>query len=232
MRHFSEKISVFSAIFFLSMKITSQEINITGPVGNIQAVLDLPEEINARFISVNCHPHSLHGGTMTNKVVHTVSRSMAALGIPSLRFNFRGVAESEGEYDEGIGEQQDLAAAVDWMHQQYPQTKLILSGFSFGSFVSCLAANNLTPNLLLSVAPPVKRFDFDGFIQPECNWSVIIGDEDELVDYQEVTDWVAGFERQPDLITMNGASHFFHGRLVELRQYIESRVLEHIKGAI
>ena len=118
----------------------------------INADFILPAETNTQFIAVNCHPHSLHGGTMTNKVVHTVSRSIASLGIPSLRFNFRGVGGSAGEYDEGKGEQSDLVAVVEWMQTEYPDSKLLLSGFSFGSFVSAFAANNINPELSIVTA--------------------------------------------------------------------------------
>lgn len=209
------------------MRIHSENIILPGSAGNIQAILDHPSNpINNDFISVNCHPHSLHGGTMTNKVVHTVSRSIAGLGIPSLRFNFRGVGTSEGAYDEGKGEQLDLIAVVDWMRNKYPNAKLILSGFSFGSFVSGFAANIIKPHLLISVAPPVKRFNFDGFVRPECDWSIIMGTDDELVDYSDVVDWVQSFNLPPKLITMNKASHFFHGRLIELREHVESIVNE------
>ncbi|WP_444997523.1 alpha/beta hydrolase [Aliikangiella sp. IMCC44359] len=207
------------------MKIISQAVKFEGEAGVIQGTLDLPSEsVRSGYISVNCHPHSLHGGSMTNKVIHTVSRSIAGLGIPSLRFNFRGVGQSAGEYDEGQGEQADLKAAVDWMQQQYPGAKLILSGFSFGSFVSASSASSLCPVMLLSVAPPVKRFDFSEFQQPDCNWVVIMGTEDELVEYSAVEDWVDSFASPPELITMQGASHFFHGRLVELREHIEKVV--------
>ena len=215
------------------MKIISNNINIDGPAGNIQSILDLSEENNQpQYIAINCHPHSLHGGTMTNKVVHTVSRSIASLGIPSLRFNFRGVGNSAGEYDEGIGEQDDLICVVDWMKDQYPNSKLILSGFSFGSFVSAFAASRINPDLLISIAPPVKRFDFDDFIRPDCEWAVIIGDKDELVEYQSVVDWVTSFESSPQLLTMIGASHFFHGRLVELREYVENLVSSFVRGSV
>lgn len=212
------------------MKITSQAVNISGPAGNIQAVLDIPENISNEFISVNCHPHSLHGGTMTNKVVHTLSRSIASLGFASIRFNFRGVGESAGVYDEGNGEQDDLQAIVDWMKNEYPDSKLLLSGFSFGSFVSAFAAKQVKPELLISVAPPVKRVSFDGFERPNCVWNVIMGTEDELVDYDAVKDWVKHFELPPSLITMIGASHFFHGRLVELRAHVESIVSSFAEG--
>ncbi len=213
------------------MKIISQETSISGPNGNLEAILDLPDDqLRTDYISVNCHPHSLHGGTMTNKVVYTVSRSLAALGIPSIRFNFRGVGKSDGVYDEGKGEIDDLEAVVNWMKQQYSGSRLILTGFSFGSFVAGFAAVKLKPDILVSVAPPVKRFDFEQFIAPENNWLVIIGDQDELVDYDEVKSWVEQFKPSPRFITMTGASHFFHGRLVELRHHVETGISELIKA--
>ncbi len=220
------------------MKITASNVNFSGPAGNIQGILDLPEgqltsedqiKTNASdFISVNCHPHSLHGGTMTNKVVYTVSRAIAGLGIPSLRFNFRGVSGSEGEYDEGQGEQADLKAAVAWMQAQYPQRKLILSGFSFGSYVSALASEALNPEILLTIAPPVKRFNFENFTHPASGWTVIMGEEDELVQYLTVKSWVESFEPAPTFITMKGASHFFHGQLVDLRKHVENCVSQQV----
>ncbi len=211
------------------MKIQSKNLVINGAEGDIEAVLDLPEIINHQYVSVNCHPHSLHGGTMTNKVVHTVSRSIAGLGIPSMRFNFRGVGKSHGEYDDGIGEQEDLLSVVNWMNEQYPNAQLILSGFSFGSFVSAFAAKNIEPSMLISVAPPVKRFDFSGFVKPNGNWQVIMGTEDELVDFNEVIKWVNSFNPKPNLYAMDGASHFFHGKLLDLRAHIESIVLTHVE---
>jgi uncharacterized protein len=219
-----------------SKSIKSTAITIDGPIGSIEALLECTESTvankQAQFISINCHPHSLHGGTLTNKVVHTLARTMAGLGIPSLRFNFRGVGKSQGEYDDGQGEQQDLAAVIDWMQQRYPNAKLIVSGFSFGAYVSCLAANKIDPDLLVSVAPPVKRFDFSNFKVPNCPWHVIMGDADELVDYHDVVDWFEhlqtekGSSHKANLITMNQASHFFHGRLIELKQHLESVVTD------
>ena len=206
------------------MKISSKEISVKGPVGKLQAIVDEPEDVNPQFISVNCHPHSLHGGTMTNKVVHTLSRSIASLGVPSIRFNFRGVSGSEGQYDEGAGEQDDLIAVVDWMKNEYPEAKLLLCGFSFGSFVSASAANSICPKLLISVAPPVMRVNFQRIERPNCEWKVIMGTEDELVDYGAVEEWVKNYSPSPELIKMKGASHFFHGKLVELRAHIESIV--------
>ncbi|WP_196141128.1 alpha/beta hydrolase [Aliikangiella sp. G2MR2-5] len=211
------------------MKLTSEKVTIAGPDGTIEALLDMPENLSsAPYFSVNCHPHSLHGGSLSNKVVHTLSRTIAGLGFPSIRFNFRGVGNSEGKYDEGRGEQQDLEFVIKWMQQKFPDKKLILSGFSFGAYVSSFASPRLRPELLISVAPPVKRFDFNGFVRPDCDWRIIMGDDDELVDYSEVVEWVKLFEKTPSMITMKGASHFFHGRLVELRSHIEEIVSHHV----
>lgn len=221
------------------MKLTAHEVNIPGPEGNIQAVLDLPvENMNQQYFSVNCHPHSLHGGTMTNKVVHTLSRSLAGFGVPGIRFNFRGVGQSDGSFNEGRGEVDDLISVVDWMKQRYPNAKMLLTGFSFGSYVSISAASQLMPELLISVAPPVKRFDFQQIQIPGCQWHIIMGDNDELVDYESVCEWVAEIERDielaasPELITMSGASHFFHGRLIELREQVERLVLPLLRTTI
>ncbi|MGB0495302.1 MAG: alpha/beta hydrolase, partial [Kangiellaceae bacterium] len=128
----------------------TEELMLEGATGQLEAIMDLPQESidfeNSNYLAVCCHPHSLHGGTLTNKVVYTLSRSIASLGIPSIRFNFRGVGKSEGEYDGGIGEQDDLTKVVDWMVQQHPGKKLILGGFSFGAYVSIMAANKLRAN--------------------------------------------------------------------------------------
>lgn len=211
------------------MKIETKAVEIAGPVGAIEAVLDSPEVSSIHsYVSINCHPHSLHGGTMTNKVVHTVSRSIAACGIPSIRFNFRGVGKSAGNYDEGVGEREDLSAVVDWMKKTYPNSKVILTGFSFGSYVSAFASEQINPNLLISVAPPVKRFDFNGFIRPDCEWHVIMGTADELVEFSEVEKWVGEFEKSPELTVMAEASHFFHGRLIELREHVERIISLHV----
>jgi len=206
------------------MKISTEPVRIEGPLGRLEAVLDRPQTDRGAILAVNCHPHSLHGGSLSNKVTHTLSKAAASLGIPSLRFNFRGVGESEGVYDEGRGEQLDLLACVAWMQQTFPNRQLIVSGFSFGAYVSLLATSNITPDLMLSVAPPLKRFDFTEFVHPNCVWTVLMGDADELVDYAVVADWVNHLTPAPELVTFEGASHFFHGRLIELRDSVEQLI--------
>jgi len=208
--------------------LSKDKFIIEGAVGAIEATLDAPEGDERDAIAICCHPHPVHGGAMTNKVIHTVSRTLSSLGIPSIRFNFRGVGASEGEYDEGRGEQQDLIKVIEWAQEQYPGRPLWLAGFSFGSWIAALQAKAQSAQQLISIAPPVNRFSFDDFVIPDCPWLVVMGDADEVVDPDAVFNWIDELEPQPELIKMSGAGHFFHGRLVELREELESALQPHL----
>lgn len=218
------------------MRIYSQKIMLPGAVGQIEALIDShqtsplerQQEKNHRYIAVCCHPHPLHLGTMTNKVIHTASRAIASLGIPSIRFNFRGVGKSEGQFAEGIGEQDDLQKVVQWCQKEYPLHRLILCGFSFGAYISALQAGHLQAQVLISIAPPVSRVEFNEFDRPKGDWLVIHGENDELVDPVKVLNWHSQQSNPPDLIMISAASHFFHGKLVELRANIESFIKKSI----
>ena len=205
---------------------------IEGAAGDIEATLDTPEGDERNAVAVCCHPHPVHGGAMTNKVIYTVSRTIASLGIPSVRFNFRGVGRSQGEYDEGRGEQQDLIKVIEWARQQYPDRPLWLAGFSFGSWIAALQAKEQGAEQLVSIAPPVNRFSFDDFVIPDCPWLVVMGDADEVVDPQAVFDWVDELSPQPEMIKMEGAGHFFHGRLVDLREELEGGLKPNLPEAL
>jgi len=205
------------------MRVRSENILLTGAVGNIEAIIDHQQDmINDDYIAVCCHPHPQHGGAMGNKVIYTASRVLATCGLISIRFNFRGVGKSEGEYADGIGEQADLAAVVDWCRIEYSQRKLILCGFSFGAYISALQSEKLNADVLISIAPPIGRIEFTGFKPPKYPWLIIQGDEDELVDAGKVECWAGQFSKPPQLIMMPKTSHFFHGKLAELRSNIES----------
>jgi len=166
-----------------------------------------------------CHPHPLYGGTMNNKVVHTLARSFLRLGCVAIRFNFRGVGDSEGSYGEGSGEIEDALTVAGWARLQWPELRLYLGGFSFGSMVALRAASQLLPDGLVTVAPPVRK-SAGRIDQPECRWLVVQGDEDELVDAEEVAEWLKSLAPGPELRMINGAEHFFHGRLNELRDSV------------
>ena len=198
-----------------------QPAGIPGPEGTLEARLDDPTG-GGRPIAVGvvCHPHPLHGGTMQNKVVHTLARAMQLAGVPTLRFNFRGVGASEGVYAGGVGEVDDALAAIAWARAHWNCETLWLAGFSFGSAVALQASAAAAPAALVTVAPPVGRLLVDPVARPGCPWLVVQGDRDELVDFATVKAWVDGYDPPPQFAPMHGAEHFFHGRLGELRSVV------------
>ena len=192
-----------------------------GAAGAIDAVIEWSGDASRRdAVAVTRHPHPLHGGKMTNKVVTTPAQALREQGCATLRFNFRGVGRSEGGHDEGRGEGDDLTAICAWVRTTRPTAALVLAGFSFGAYVSMMRAAAIRPDLLISLAPSVGRRDVDGFREPGCPWLVIQPDADEVVDPAEVYAWVGQRHPAPTLLRFDGASHFFHGRLLALREAI------------
>ncbi len=205
--------------------ITKEALSLSGPVGVLEALLEIPEGSRNERIGVICHPHPLHHGSMHNKVVHTVARAMMDLGAPVLRFNFRGVGASDGEYADGIGEAEDALAACAWMRGRYPGAALILSGFSFGATVACRAALTAAPAHLITIAPPPDRARalLEGR-HPQCPWLLVQGDADGVVPAHDVQAWVEELDPRPDFEVLPGVDHFFHGSLTQLRQTIIRQV--------
>jgi alpha/beta superfamily hydrolase len=195
---------------------TSAPLMLHGAVGQIEALVSIPDEqIQRRAIVVICHPHPLHGGTMHNKVVTMLDRSMVEMGISTLRFNFRGVGASSGSHDDGKGELQDLLDIAQWVKKVCPDDDLWFAGFSFGAFVSVQAASHLSLSQLISIAPPMGRYVFDEHVH--CPWLIIQGEEDDVISPQAVYDYVARSKQPPTLIRMSDAGHFFHRKLLDLR---------------
>ena len=192
-------------------------MTLQGPAGDLESVLEVPADGVVVAAAVICHPHPQHGGTMHNKVAHTLARAFVRSGFAALRFNFRGTEGSAGSYDNGVGELADALAAIDWLSRQYPQTPLWLGGFSFGAAIAIRAALSRPVDGLISVAPAVYRFAHGLEKQPECPWLVIQGDEDELVEIDETITWFNDLLPGPELLVVAGAEHFFHGRLNDLR---------------
>lgn len=201
------------------------ELMLTGPAGKLECLIDVPEPGTERpATAVLCHPHPQHGGTLRNKVVTIMDRSLRELGLATVRFNFRGVNDSEGEYDNGEGETADLLAVVDWVQKTRPGTDLWLGGFSFGAFVALKAARDLPVRQLICIAPPVERYGFEDLLPPNCPWLVVQGDEDDVVSADAVSTWAEKLDQGPDLVIMEGAGHFFHRRLMDLRGLIKNHV--------
>ncbi|HET7301487.1 MAG TPA: alpha/beta family hydrolase [Oleiagrimonas sp.] len=199
---------------------------LAGPAGKIEVTVDVPAASHARKgTAVICHPHPLEGGTMHNKVVTMLERALRESGLATVRFNFRGVGDSEGSFDNAHGEGDDLAAVCAWVRRVRPDDALWLAGFSFGSFVALDNAVRLGADALISVAPPVGRsYDFDAIELPDCPWLVIQGEDDEVVEPQAVFDWLDSLDKEPTLIRMPETSHFFHRRLLDLRGAVKNAV--------
>ncbi len=192
---------------------------IPGIAGNIETLITCPETLTEFTpIVVISHPHPLYGGSMTNKVVHILAKSFAELGAITVRFNFRGVGKSAGEYDHGIGEAEDLQVLVAELKQWRSQAPIWLAGFSFGAYVTTRAQASIKAEKLLLVAPPVNMYAFDELAEVNIPWVVIQGGQDEVIDAAVVKNWVSQRPNRPQLIWMEEAGHFFHGKLNEVKE--------------
>lgn len=209
----------------MTARATAERLAIQGPSGPLEAIIEDTGQDGARY-GLLCHPHPLHGGTMDNKVVTTVGRALREAGIPTLRFNFRGVGNSAGVFDGGRGETADAEAAASWCSARWPGRQPVIAGFSFGAYVALRLAQRIRPSLLITIAPPVTSFDFSGLSPPTCPWTIVQGDADEVVDPLAVAAFAERLNPRPRMAIMPGAGHFFHGRLIELR----NAVLDAIRG--
>lgn len=208
------------------------EFTLQGPVGALEAISDVAERPGARRgVAVICHPNSKDGGTMRNKVVTMLERSLRECGLDTLRFNFRSAGESAGEYDNGRGESDDLAAAVAWVRKVRPDDQLWLAGFSFGSYLTLRNAVALKAEALISIAPPVGRWSHEALSLPTCPWLVVMGEEDEIVEPQAVFDWIDSLEQPPELVRMPETGHFFHRRLMDLRGAVKHWMQDYLPPA-
>ena len=205
---------------------TPEPVTIEGPVGPLEVLVEVPDGFDGRAIGIVCHPHPLFGGTMRNKVVHMTARALQEGGLATLRFNFRGVGASAGTFDDGRGETDDALAVCDYARGRWPGALLTLAGFSFGSFVAFKVASLRPVVRLYTIAPPVRRFDFDRHPIPAVPWTVIQGDQDELVEHDAVVAWAHAARPAPTLVTIPGAEHFFHGRLGELMAAVRSGLVD------
>ncbi len=191
---------------------------ITGNAGDIE--LRYHDGEPSKPIVVVCHPHPLHGGTMDNKVVTTLIKTFAQLGLSTLRFNFRGVGKSTGEYDEGRGEAEDLKRVCDWFQQRHFGQSLWLAGFSFGSYVALRAHQQVGAEQLCLIAPPVNIYDFNQLPEVKIPWMVVQGGQDEVTDPDAVAEWLETLSPKPHVVWFKEAGHFFHGGLIQLKSAI------------
>lgn len=193
----------------------TERLTIEGPAGAIEVVLNVPAPA-LRGIALVCHPHPLQGGTLDNKVVQTLAKTFFALGYAAVRFNFRGVGQSAGTFDAGIGETDDALAVLGAMQGRLGETLAIaLAGFSFGAFVQTRVAQRVVAERLMLVAAAVKRFDVGSVPRDTI---VIHGEEDDVVPLGDVFAWAR--PQQLPIVVFPGCGHFFHGRLPQLSHVV------------
>jgi uncharacterized protein len=191
-----------------------------GPAGRLEALLEppqLPAGQPVRAAVVFGHPLPIEGGTMHTKVVFRATKALAALGCAVLRFNFRGVGRSEGTWDEGVGEMADFRAALDLMATRYPDAELWTAGFSFGSYISMtVGALDHRVRLLLGIAPPVDRYDFSAVLASAKPKFLIQGERDEVCPLKRVYEFYGKLLEPKELVVVDGASHLFDGKVLEV----------------
>jgi alpha/beta superfamily hydrolase len=200
------------------MKAQTLMTQLAGPAGPLQCAVDEPAQ-PARGTAIIAHPHPLHGGTMDNKVVQTLARAYLQMGLRTVRFNFRGIGQSGGQWDEGRGEIEDMAAVV--AHHRESSQALALAGFSFGAYVASHVADRLHKEgaalawPLVLVGPAVSRFS----LAPVAPGTLIIhGEQDDVVALADVMDWAR--PQQQAVTVVPGAGHFFHGMLPLLKNLV------------
>ncbi|MFW0094410.1 MAG: alpha/beta hydrolase [Coxiella endosymbiont of Haemaphysalis qinghaiensis] len=199
---------------------------LNGPAGKIEVITALTSYAKKAVMGIICHPHPLYGGTMNNKVVITTAKAFEQLGVKTVRFNFRGVGKSEGHYDNAVGEADDLKAILRWVKEEAcPNDEIWLAGFSFGSYVAAKVANTDTDiSRLITIAPAVNNYNYKVFTNIVCPWLVVVGTQDELVPLEEVKAFVGQSPITVRFIVIEEASHFFHGKLIELRETLVSEL--------
>ncbi|WP_028388230.1 alpha/beta hydrolase [Legionella fairfieldensis] len=194
-----------------------------GAVGQLEGMLTTPAHVNERYIALLGHPHSLQGGTMNNKVVTTMARAFKELGIPSLRFNFRGVGQSEGAYDAGIGESDDMLILMRLWQREKPGAQSLFAGFSFGSYVAYRAASLCESEMLVTIAPPVHHYNYQEF-RREKPWFIMQGEDDEVVSLSHVLDFANDHTPPLSVYRFAETGHFFHGKLLELKAQLIEKI--------
>lgn len=219
----------------ISPNSSIRSLFVNGPAGRLEVLLNAGTEA-ATHAAVVCHPHPLFGGTLHNKVVFHTMKALNSFGFPVLRFNFRGTGLSEGEHDHGMGEVDDVRVALDWLDSEF-HLPLLFAGFSFGAAIGLRAAySDQRVDALIAVGTPVApvagdaeeprvyAFDFlRDCIKPKL---FVSGARDQFGPRAKIESLVASVPEPKKLVVIEGADHFFEGRLRELRESIEAWVKE------
>jgi len=202
----------------MSANHESKNFFLAGPVGKLEAVLWKPAQgVSPRFAAIVCHPHPLFGGTLHNKVVYQVAKALDARKGAVLRFNFRGTGLSEGKHDRGIGERDDVRAALDFLATEFPGKPLLLAGFSFGCWVGLrVGCEDARVQSLVGIGAPVNNSDFSYLETCSKPKLFVHGSNDEFGDARRVESLVNSLPGEKKLVVVDGVNHFFTGKIEEL----------------
>ena len=193
----------------------TERLTIDGPAGAIEVVRNVPGPA-PRGLALVCHPHPLQGGSLDNKVAQTLAKTFFALGYVAVRFNFRGVGQSAGTFDEGIGETEDALAVLADARMRFGESlPIALAGFSFGAYVQTRVAERVVHERLVLVGAAVNRF---ALRHVAADTIVIHGEEDDVVPLADVFAWAR--PQQLPIVVFPGCGHFFHGRLPQLQRMV------------
>jgi hypothetical protein len=200
----------------------SRNFFLEGPAGRLEAILWTPSDAaHSPLAAVVCHPHPRFGGTMHNKVVYNTAKALDALGIPVLRFNFRGAGLSAGEHDRGAGEQEDVRAAIDFLSVEFPGIPVLLAGFSFGAWVGVrVGCEHPRVSHLIGLGIPVNSTDFSFLRQCHKPKLFVHGGKDEFGAIEKVKALLPSIPGENHLVVVAGVDHFFAGKLNELEAAI------------
>ena len=214
----------------MSSSHDSRNLFLGGPAGRLEAILWTPTGVaRPPLAAVVCHPHPLYSGTMHNKVVYQTAKSLDGLGIPVLRFNFRGAGLSEGEHDRGRGEQGDVRAALDFLATEFPGVPLLVAGFSFGSLVGLrVACENPRVSYLIGLGLPVNNSDFSFLSHCSKPKLFVHGSNDEHGAIEKVKTLVSSLPGETQLVVVEEADHFFKGKLDQVDRAITSWIADRI----
>ena len=203
---------------------------VPGPAGALEALLDAPDartdgsgsDRAPRAAVVLAHPHPLHGGTMHTKAVFQAAKGLRRIGCAVLRFNFRGVGESAGAFDEGRGERDDVASALSFLETHYPGISLWAGGFSFGAWIA-LETGAVDPrvSLLVGIAPPVGRYAFEATLATPKPKFLVQGGLDAICPPRDAWAFYAKLKEPKELVVIDGANHLFEGMAVEVGEALE-----------
>ena len=194
---------------------------IAGPAGPLEALLDLPAG-EPRAVAVFGHPHPLHGGTMHTKALYQAAKAMSRIGVAALRFNFRGVGRSAGTFDSGPGEKDDFRAALSYVEERFSDLPIWAAGMSFGSWIALtVGAEDPRVSLLLAIAPPVDRYDFDVLKTSTLPKFIVHGESDELISIKEIRKFYSQIPEPKELVTIEDANHLFEGKTSMVGEAVE-----------